>query len=608
MNGPFDAAEAERLLGVMAAKLGDGHDDGRVLSAVRDRGGVAALAHPRRAGRYQLEDRLIAYEGDPRCNLPGFEGRAHGPEWAAALGEAHRSHGDDLLNHLHGPFALAILEPAKRRALLAIDRLGIRPLAFAPIGAQLVFGSRLDALAAYPGFAPTLDPQALFSYLYFHQIPSPQCIFRGVQKLRPAERIIVSDSDVRRELYWEPNYDDSAAAGEGALAAALRSQLEESVRHCLDDRPTGSFLSGGLDSSTVTGYLAKVSGEPVDAYAIGFDAKGYDEMSYARASARHFEARLHEHYVTPDEVVKAVPLIASAYDEPFGNASAVPTYYCARMAREDGKQLLLAGDGGDEIFAGNARYARQEVLDFYQRVPRWLRGRVVEPLALRSPAASRIAPLRKLRSYVEQAITPMPARLEAYNFLHREPLSQLLHPDFLAAVDPDLPLRQLGEVYERAHASSMLKRTMHLDLKFTLADNDLRKVSRMGELAGVDVGYPMLDEPLVALAAHIPSRLLLKRLQLRSFYRRTLQDFLAPETLAKQKHGFGLPFGLWMAEHRTLQELAYQSLDALKRRDILKKSYLDDLFARHRDDHAAYYGVMVWLLMVLEQWLISHGH
>ena len=526
-----------------------------------------------------------------------------GPAQAAA--EAYRRLGAGFLQHLHGSFALAIFEPRTGYALIAVDRMGTQPLAFATVDSALVIASRADAILAHPDVSKELHPQGLFNYLYFHMVPSPGSIYRGMGKLLPGEYLTYDKGTLNRSFYWRLQYQETHAQ-EDQLSSELLALLEKSIGNCLTGEATGAFLSGGLDSSTVTGMFAKLSAESIDAYGIGFNAEGYDEMAYARASARHFNARLHEYYVSPQDVIDAIPKIASAYDEPFGNASAIPAYYCAMLALRDGKSCLLAGDGGDEIFAGNERYAKQLLFGAYQHLPALLRQRVIEPAFLGTPFMKRLPLASKVCSYIEQARQPMPDRMETYNFLHRTPLADVFAADFLAGIDTDAPLENLREAYTNAGTDSMLKRMLHLDLKITLADNDLRKVSRMCELAGIEVRYPMLDEELVAFSARVPSGMLIRRMELRSFYRRALRDFLAPATLDKNKHGFGLPFGIWMAEHAGLRDLAYDSLSAFRQRGYLRPDYIDYLLKEHRTGHSGYYGVMIWVIMMLEQWLTTH--
>ncbi|RRQ22839.1 asparagine synthetase B family protein [Thiohalobacter thiocyanaticus] len=551
-----------------------------------------------------LESRglLIALAGQPRWQRDTLELRV----LAERLADAFLERGPACLEQVHGHFSLAIIDPARATVLLATDRLGVYPLAYQITADGVVFGSSLNSLRRHPDFIADINPQALFDYLYFHMVPSPGTIYRHTSKLLAAQYVLIEADRFDAGFYWRPEYRDRHDP-EAMLAAELKTHLHNAVERCLDPdlAPTGAFLSGGLDSSTVTGVYAGLTDSPVQAYSIGFEAEGYDETPFARTSAEHFGAQLNTYYVTPGDVASALPLLARAYDEPFGNASAIGAYYCARFARDQGIRCLLAGDGGDELFAGNARYAKQKVFAVYDALPRLLQRSLIEPLALHLPQG--IPPLRKLRSYVEQARLPMPERMESYNFLHRTPLQEIFAADFLEGIDPDDPIRNIREAYQRADSDSMLKSMLQLDWKITLADNDLRKVSHTCQLAGLEVRYPMLDQELMEFSTGIPDRLLMRGLELRSFYKRSLKDFLPDATLEKSKHGFGLPFGIWMSEDKQLRELAYDSLAGFRQRGYLNPAYLDQLTDAHRDGHSAYYGVMIWVIMMLELWLQEHA-
>jgi asparagine synthase (glutamine-hydrolysing) len=470
----------------------------------------------------------------------------------------------------------------------------------------IVFGSRVDAIASHPAVSTEVEPQAVLDYVYFHMIPGPRSAIQSVTRLLPGTYALFRSGVVEVKPYWEMRYFEQERVPFRFLQDRFVRILRESVADAASVGAVGAFLSGGTDSSTIAGLLAAARAEPVKTFSIGFDAAGYDEMAYARVAAKHFGTRQFEYYVTPDDVVAAIPKIAAAYDLPFGNASAVPTYYCARLAASEGVTHMLGGDGGDELFGGNARYATQYLLSLYAAVPYWLRARLIEPLAFRLPGSGKIPGMRKMRGYIRRAAMPMPARLEAYNLLERLGAQHIFRAEFLAAVDADAPLRQLAEAYERTQAQSLINRMLALDLQYTLADNDLPKVTRMCDLAGVDCSFPMLDDRVVAFSAHLAPELKLKGTRLRYFFKQALEGFLPREIIVKSKHGFGLPFGVWLERHRPLRELAMDSLADLKERGIVRRDFIDELTSVRFPSHASYYGVTIWVLMMLEQWCKHH--
>lgn len=549
---------------------------------------------------------VLAVDGEPGLAEPRLAELAARRGIADALAEAYRERGPGLLDVLRGAFALVAYDADEGRLLMAVDRFRTRPLCFARAGSAIVFASSATAVAAHPAVSPRLRPQGIFDYSYFHCVPGPGSIFAEVSKVEAASYVLAGPGGSwHSDRYWNPGFsEDDTPFPElrDAFVAALRGAVER----CRPDGATGAFLSGGTDSSTVAGLLRRTAGRSVDTFSIGFSADGYDEIGYARIAAEHFGTVQHEYYVTPEDVSEALPAVAAAYDEPFGNSSAIPTLFCARLARENGCSRLLAGDGGDELFAGNERYATQTLFESYYRIPRALRRAAIEPLLVGTRLTEGLPLIRKARSYVQQARIPMPLRLERYNFLQRTPLAEVFAPEFLAEIDPVGPARALQAAYERPERASLLNRMLYLDWKFTLADNDLRKVSQMCDLAGVEVCYPMLDDALVDLSLRVPSRLKLRPRRLRYFFKRALSDFLPEPILTKPKHGFGLPFGLWLKTSPALQEQVYANLTALKGRGLYRPEFIDDLVETHRTGHSAYYGTMVWVLSMLEEWLRRH--
>jgi asparagine synthase (glutamine-hydrolysing) len=518
--------------------------------------------------------------------------------------EQYRRVGDDAPKALDGGYAVALIDIARRRALLLVDRFSIETLCYAAQGSVLRFA---DAACDVPGSRREIDAQAIYDYLYFHVIPSPQTVYRDVRRLPPAHALVASAEGAQLSCYWHGQFVENDRSDLAGRRTRFVDLVRQSVATEADEPATACFLSGGTDSSTVAGMLARLRGEPVHAYSIGFASAGYDEIAYARIAARHFGLVHHEHYLTADDLCAAIPAMARSFDQPFGNSSVLAAYYCGLRAREDGFTRMLAGDGGDELFGGNSRYALQKALELYHGLPSGLRA-VVEPLAER-PAFRKVPGLRQLGGYVRHARVPMPDRMN--NFLPLPQLErELFEPAFRDAIDTRKPLEQQRATWRACDAASLVNRMLCYDWKFTLADSDLPKVRSATQLAGVSVGYPLLSHALTDFSLALPPEWKLRRLKLRWFFKDALRGFLPSATLRKRKHGFGLPFGPWLLQHAPLRRLAEQSLAGIAQRGIVRPAFVDDLMTTLVPRAPGYYGEMVWLLMMLEQWLAVHapGH
>lgn len=537
--------------------------------------------------------------GSPRFSDSRLASLALAEGVLAAWREALVASGAQAASGATGDFAIGLCGPG--RTYLAVDRFAIRTLCYRVDNGQLRFAARADELA---DASTEIDPQAIFDYLYFHVIPSPRTIYKGIYRLPPAHYALFENGKLTVAPYWVPSFEDQRKPSFDALRDEFRQLLRDAVATQLDGSKPGSFLSGGTDSSTVAGMAALASGQTMATYSIGFDAQGYDEMAFARIAAKHFKTEHHEYYVTPEDLVRSIPAVAAHYDQPFGNSSALPSYYCAKMAREDGVSKLLAGDGGDELFGGNSRYAKQRVFGWYEYVPGFLQKGLLEPL-LGTRAAAAFALTRKAGSYAEQARVPMPDRLQMYNLIMRLGASEVLTPQLLAQVDIAGPLQLQREVWHVPQGCSQLNQELAYDWRFTLAESDLPKVLGATGCAGMDVGFPLLDDRLLAFSLKLPTNYKLRGLQLRWFFKESLRGFLPDEIISKKKQGFGLPFGVWANTHPALKALATDSLNSLARRGVVRADFVQTLLTQRLPEHSGYYGEMVWILMMLEQWLAA---
>ena len=548
---------------------------------------------------------ITAITGYPRWTESTFAKAAIEKSHAYALSLAYHQYGSKFIEHLNGAFSFAIIDTDTNQLLAGVDRLGQFPLYYTKIDDGIIFGSSVSTILAHTMVPRSVQEQGIYDYLYFHMVPSPHSIYKDIKKLPAGHWLNYANDSVQISNYYQPIFNEMAPNSFEEMGKQLKRELKDAVSHCYEPTlKTAAFLSGGLDSSTVAGMLSEVSETRAEAYSIGFSAEGYDEMAFARITAKHFGVKLNEYYVTPEDVVDALPIVAASYDEPFGNSSALPAYFCAKVAAENGVERLLAGDGGDELFGGNERYVKQDIFEAYGKIPNGFRKAMIEPIINKLPSALPLS--SKARSYIEQANIPLPDRLQTYNFLHQHNPSEIFNEDFLNCTDTHAPLAILGNTYKQPNNASTLNRMLYLDWQYTLADNDLRKVSHMCALAGVEVVYPMLDDNLVNFSCHVPSNWKIKNRNLRHFYKQSLSGWLPDATINKKKQGFGLPFGVWMETHRPLQEMAYDNLLKLKKRPYFKPEFIDHTIELHRNQHSAYYGELIWILMVLEMWMEAH--
>ncbi len=539
--------------------------------------------------RRQLRDVLIPEAGE-----------------AAIIEAMYRRHGLECVKHLQGAFSFALWDSQAERLLLATDAFGIQPLHYYCGDQGLAFGSRINAILEAPATPRQIDLQAVLHYVYFSCVPTPHTIYAGIKKMPPGHALSFSAAGMSLDQYWDMSYTDGSRRL-ADCAPAISQHLADAVRvqatydgHA--DR-VGAFLSGGTDSSAITGLLGEVLHRPAKTFSIGFAEEDFNELAYARLIAREFRTEHHEYLVTPEDTAALLPRLARAYDEPFGNASAVATYYCATLAREHDVTTLLAGDGGDELFGGNTRYVTNQLFEIYHTVPRWFRERCFEPALFRLPLPDR-GIVDRARKYVRRANLPQPRRFFSYHLLHMIDLRTMFTDAFLDAVSADAPLALAAEHYDKVETTSMLHRLLYLDLKIAVTDNDLRKVSRMCELAGVRPRYPMLDRDLVEHSGRIPAGLKVRRLRERYAFKEGFKGLLPAETLSKKKHGFGVPVSRWL-RRAPLRELAEDTLlsSTAVGRGYLKRQFIEQLFAWHReDDRTNFYGDNLWVLLMLELW------
>lgn len=516
-------------------------------------------------------------------------------------------YGLSFFEKLRGTFCVCIVEKNSQKLIVATDRFGIKPIVYYSGDDTFAFGSGIKDILSLPEIKATeLDYAALVDYINLSAIPTPKTIYKNIKRLPPGCFVIVENegrSILKRyydieysEEMWDENYIIKH------LPQVIGESVDTIVKHELSmGNSIGAFLSGGTDSSTVTGMIKKLNGH-VKTFSIGFDEHGYNELKYARITSKYFSSEHYEYIVTPDDTLKAIDIILGAYDEPFGNASAVPTYYCALLAKEHGVDTLLAGDGGDEIFGGNERYAANNIFSLYHKIPPILRERLLDPGISKIPSA--ISFIDKAKKYVRRANIPQPDRFYSYNPVMALGKEEIFSSELLKYLNGYDPLAWAKKLYSDAKAENELNRLLYIDMKFTITDNDIRKVTEMSQKAGVKVCYPLLDHRLVDFAATIPPSLKVKGTKLRYIFKRALKNFLPVKVIKKKKHGFGLPIGNWLRTNDKLSSFAKETLLASECtiRPFFREGFIEKIFRLHITTGATFYGDIIWLFLMLELW------
>lgn len=503
--------------------------------------------------------------------------------------------GDTVFGRLRGMFAIAIWDRVRRHLVLARDPVGIKPLYYAEAGKRLIFGSEIKALLASGSIAPALDLPALDHYLTFLYTPRDASIFSGVRKLAPGHLLRWTPRGVTTAAYWMVPADTSFAGTEEEAIEQLLGTIRDAVRsHMVSDVPVGAFLSGGLDSGVVVALMAEASGQPVRTFSIGFDDPAFDELDGARALASHFGTEHHEFVVRPD-ALSIVDRLITHFDEPFGDASAIPTWYVSELASRYVK-VALSGDGGDELFGGYDRYLVHPRVEAFDR---WLgpAGRSI------ASAAWPVVPRgRKGRNFLRHVAKDARGRYaETVAYFRADERAALLSPDVQAGVSNVGAEASLLARFERFAALDWRSQMMHVDFETYLPEDVLTKVDRMSMAHSLESRVPLLDISVVELASRLPADFKIRGGERKRIFRQAAARILPASTLARPKRGFAVPVGAWF--RGALRELCTDVLQSsrARQRGYFDPRYVDRLIDDHLSGQRAH-NMRLWQLLVFELW------
>jgi asparagine synthase (glutamine-hydrolysing) len=537
--------------------------------------------------------------------------------WLESRGHRFRTHsdtevlvhlyeedGDRLVQRLRGMFTFALWDRPRKRLLLARDRLGIKPLYLYRDAEKLLFGSELKALLAHPGVPRDLDAAALEDYLAFGMVPGPRSIFARIEKLPPAHVVTVG-ADCWNESphrYWELRIQPDHQRSADEWQEVVRAKIDETMRlHLIADVPVGAFLSGGLDSSVVVASCSGLSNGPLRTFSMGFREESFNELPYARQVARKFGTDHQEEIVTPDAVT-LLDELTRYYDEPFADASAIPTYLVSRLAARSVK-VVLTGDGGDEAFGGYARYAHDLKEGAVRRwLPGWFRRGALGPLASVWPKADWLPrPLRAKTMLSNLALDPGAAYANTLSVCRTPLRRQLLAPDFVTALNGHAPERVIEAGHALAASDDILGGMLAADVATLLPDDFLVKVDRASMAHGLELRPPLLDHELLELAARIPSRWKVRDGQTKWIFKQTYAKALPPDVVWRKKHGFEVPLDAWLRGRlRPLFEGAVLQPGAWVG-GVLNQAVARRLYQSHQSGTGRH-GQVLWALLMLARW------
>lgn len=524
----------------------------------------------------------------------------------------YEQYGTDCVRHLRGMFAFALWDERNRRLFLARDRMGQKPLFYRQEADRFLFASELKSLLQVPNVPRKLHPPALDAYLLYQYVPYPMCILEGYNKLPPAHWATYENGQLHIERYWHPPFEEEFPVADVSKNASawtperwrreLRQTLTEAVKLRLrSDVPLGAFLSGGVDSTIITGLMQEQSASPVHTFSIGFPVAQFDERSYARQAAAHLGTEHHEAIVKP-EALDILPKLIWHYDEPFADSSAIPTMYLSEMTRQH-VTVALSGDGGDELFAGYDRYQAVALGSRIDSLPRFLKNALTWKHWQKIPASVRQKSFRRRLKRLISALGKPPEKryltwISIFDDDRRLPLYTEEFRRRLAGFEADAFLLK---AYEACPNRDFVTRTTATDVLTYLPCDILTKVDVASMAVGLEARSPFMDHHVVELAARMPMELKMHHRRGKQILLETFGDLLPPAIQKRRKMGFGVPLDSWFrGELKPLLEEKLLNPKALSR-GYFQPEMVQRLVEEHQSgqfDHS----YRLWSLLCFEEW------
>ena len=511
--------------------------------------------------------------------------------------------GLSMVEHLNGMFAMAIWDSRSSELHLIRDRYGIKPLFYQRDDHYFRFGSEIKAILQDPRVERRPSVQAMHDFLSLNYIPGHYTAFESIVELPPAHRLCLKlDGTIEQMRYWDLSFDVDPQMTEDDAAQKAYALLDQSVRRRLvADVPVGVLLSGGLDSSTVTALMHEHTSERIHTYSVGFDDPSFDELPFAAMVSKQFNTIHHEVIIRPEMVRDLLPQYLRYIDEPYGDGSAIPTYFVCQLARGE-VVVVLSGEGGDEAFAGYDTYSAYRASQLFRRVPRWIRARIIAPIVNQLPVSHKKLSLEfKMKRFLGGLdLPPAEAHLWWRIVLSEHQKRTLYSQDVLDRLHSEPSDRHFVDVFRRSSAEDTLNRLLHIDSAVFLPDDLMIKNDRMSMAHSLEARVPFTDVELIEFMTSVPLSIKFRHGRKKHVMRRAMQNILSPDILNKKKVGLEMPYSRWFTNELRELLLHYCHPDRIERTRMFRPESVRELVDQHLDGHRdhgrALWGILNYLI------------
>ena len=514
----------------------------------------------------------------------------------------YKFEGARCLDKLCGMFAIALWDKHKQELFLARDRLGKKPLYYYHNNKkQFVFASEIKSILEIETVPKEIRHDAIYDFFVYQYVPESKSIFKNIHKLKPGHFLTINKSGIKVQQYWDVKFKPQSTSNEAEITEGLLDVIDTCTKQrMISDVPLGAFLSGGVDSSGIVALMAKNSQEPVVTCSIGFDSKKFDEVKYAKQVADQYSTTHHE-LTVKENILDNLEHLVGFFDEPFADPSLVPTFFVSQLAKTK-VTVALAGDGGDENFAGYSKYSVDKIEnDLRKKVPDFIRGNLFPPL-INPLRKSNIRTLNRAGTLLE-ALSKHPAEgfYLTNTFMTDAMWSRIANDNLKKEVDGYHPSTQSIDFYNAVDAGDHLSRVLYTDIKTYLVGDILVKVDRMSMANSLEVRAPILDHRVVEYAASIPSSLKLNQKEKKYILKKSFSPLLPPDILYRKKMGFSVPLAYWLRNElkSTAEEKLFHSDSGLS--NYFKPTEIKNIWLEHQQqikDHSA----TLWSLLMFEFW------